>query len=179
MKDVLTSALSTRTRVFYGLVGSGVFLIAVNQLVQSHDRKFDAAVCASYHSLQYGGMMLGGVALGIAVAHPVSVGLRALIRNLQVARQSDVQATLEKLAWGALIVAMLPALLWVVSPVNLFVDVHPGLMVEADLIVLLMGIVSGTAWMVLLGRRSWLGIIISASMILMLVGSILTRHSWC
>jgi hypothetical protein len=52
-------------------------------------------------------------------------------------------------------------------------------MVEADLVLYGMGVLSGTGWYWLLDRQAWIGAVANGAMALMVIGSVLTTHSWC
>lgn len=171
--------LSKRTRWKYATVSTILFLISVNRWVQNQNIIFDQKSLVSFHGVQYGMIFLAGMGMGIAVASSLIFGMQVLVRSIQInPTAADVDRTLKKFAWVTVGVAMSPAIIWTVASFNKFVDQHVGLMVEVDLLVLFMGLVSGSSWFVILSKRFWLGPVISFIMILMLVGSVLTKSAW-
>ncbi|WP_430626247.1 hypothetical protein [Sulfobacillus thermotolerans] len=60
-----------------------------------------------------------------------------------------------------------------------FIDTHIPLLVEADLLLYLMGVIAGSSWYIILDRQSWLGLLVTPAMALMIIGSVLAGHGWC
>lgn len=178
-KSMSDEIVARKVRTGYAIVSVFLFILAVSRWVQIHDVIYDRRHYVSFHDIQYGLILMSGVGLGIALGPSVIFGIRALLWNMRtISASDDISRALKSLAWGALAVGMIPSILWTVLSFNTFIDAHTGLVVEVDIIVLLMGFLTGVSWLVLLGRRVWLGAVISLTMILMLVGSVLTNYGW-
>lgn len=172
-------SLPKNARLAYATLSILLFLVSVSGWVQRKNLMFDRESLVSFHDLQYGMIFVSGIGLGIAVSASLRYGVEILVRNVQVSPSlADIHQALKRLAWGSLVVSMCSSIIWTASSFNLFVDRRVGLMIEVDMIVLLMGLVSGASWLIIFGRRVWLGLIISLIMIFMLVGDVLTRFAW-
>ena len=73
----------------------------------------------------------------------------------------------------------LTGLVWSNAHLNGFVDDHQLFSVEADLLVLGSGVLSGVSWQVLWKKWAWLGIPISWGMSYAVLANVLSRHGWC
>lgn len=156
------------------------YALAVSYPVQHLSYLADRGGCVDNHTLQYTGILLaglvGGLALGPWVLKWSGTALQALMpqvtANIRYRR-------LKRLSVALILLGMAIDFLWIVPSLNLFIDQHSPLLVEVDLLLYLMGATSGSSWYIILDRQSWLGILVTPAMSLMIIGSVLAGHGWC
>ncbi|MCL4494266.1 MAG: hypothetical protein M1294_05555 [Firmicutes bacterium] len=156
------------------------YAAAVSYPIQSLSYLADRGGCVDNHTLQYTGILLagllGGLALGPWVLKWSASALRALLPQVS----EDLRyRRLKALSVAFILLGMAIDFLWIVPSLNLFIDRHTPLLVEVDLILYLMGAIAGSSWYVILDRQSWLGILVTPAMSLMIIGSVLSGHGWC
>jgi len=120
--------------------------------------------------------LLAGLAVGPAIARWVHAGATAL---LPAAPKGRRLAFVRAVAFSAITAATAVNVLWVDPRVGLFIDLHRALLVEADLLLYLMGLLAGGAWYLLLDRQGWLGLLVAPAMALMLVSTGVVGRGWC
>ena len=156
------------------------YALAVSLGIQHLSYQADQKGCVDQHTLQYSWILLTGVVAGIAVGpwlfHWTKRAVNALMPGVnETIRQKRIRAV----AIGFILLGMAVDFLWIIPSLNLFIDLHRPLLVEADVILYSMGTISGASWYVVLDRQAWLGLLIMPAMALMIVGSVLSRHGWC
>lgn len=169
-----------RLRLGAFLMSLASYALAVSVRIQRLSNLADKRGCVDQHTLQYSWILLTGVVAGIAAGpwlyHWVQRGVRAFMPNAsETLRLKRIKAV----AVGFIILGMAVDFLWIIPSLNLFVDMHRPLLVEADVILYGMGTISGASWFALLDRQAWLGLLIMPAMALMIIGSVLSRHGWC
>lgn len=69
--------------------------------------------------------------------------------------------------------------LWGIPSLNALIDSHQGLRVEAQVVLYVMGAISGIAWRILVGRAwAWFGLLLAPSSLLMAIAGTLCTASW-
>ncbi len=138
-------------------------------------------LCAQ--AVQYIGVMFSGMLTGVAVgpwledtSYRMWLALRNSVAKEDAARYlarylQRVSVIIVLVACAANVLALLPGL-------NEFVDLHSALKDEIVLLTYAMGILAGAAWFMVLHRRAGWGLVVSCAMSLMIVGNILSIHSW-
>jgi hypothetical protein len=125
-------------------------------------------------------LMLAGAVAGLAVGRPAVAGadqaVRALMPGAGAARRA---AYLRGGAWAVILLAAASSALWVAPAVDLALDSHRALLVEADLLLYTMGVLAGIGWRALLDRDGWLGLLLMPAMALMVLGSGVVGRGWC
>lgn len=163
--------LVTLSLLAYGLL--------VSRPVQSFYYAADGAGYVDAHFLQYLGVTLSGLVTGLALGPWIGQWLLRVVPALLPKTPEGTRAMyLRSVAWSFILLSMVPPLLWTVQTLNLFVDVHRGLFVEANLLIFLMGVLNGTAWHVLVPRHAWLSLILAPAFLGMVLVNVLTPYSW-
>lgn len=136
--------------------------------------------CVDVHGLEYVLFVVAGMFIGFAVG-PWVRDRAARVAEI-ILPEHDARARMRRvnaLATLFILLGMLVDGFWIAPAFNVFIDTHRALMVEADLVLYGMGALSGAGWYWLLDRQSWLGLVATPAMALMIIGSVLTTHSWC
>lgn len=140
----------------------------------------DVRGCVDVHGLEYVVIVLAGMFLGVA-AGPFTERWASRISAIvfphfdETSRRRRVNA----LATLFILLGMGIDIFWIVPSFNVYIDMHRALLAEADVVLYAMGALSGAGWYLLLDRHAWLGYAITSAMALMVIGSVLTTHSWC
>lgn len=156
------------------------YAVAVSYHIQHLSDIADAHGCVDNHTLQYTFILiaglLGGLALGPWVARWSSSALKALMPD-----SSEEMRTrrIKALSIALILLGMAVDFLFIIPSLNVFIDTHIPLLVEADLLLYLMGVIAGSSWYIILDRQSWLGLLVTPAMALMIIGSVLAGHGWC
>lgn len=156
------------------------YALAVSYRVQQVSTKSDQRGCVDPHALQYSWILLTGVIAGLAVG-PWLVswarrGTRAFMTQVdEASRWHRIRAV----AISFILLGMAIDFLWVIPRLNVFIDLHRPLLVEVDVILYAMGTLSGASWFAILDRQSWLGLLVTLAMSLMIMSSVLSGHGWC
>lgn len=157
-----------------------VWFIAVSgpadRLIGSADR----LGCVGPHVTQYLVLSAAGMVMGLAYGSYVQWGAeraaRALMPSFSDRRRTQAVQALSLLL---IIAGMMLVFPWLNARVDQFVGAHAILRAEIDLVVFLMGGLSGAAWVLVWRRHAWIGPILSMAMLLMMLVNTLTRHAWC
>lgn len=168
----------SRTRLGCLAASATLFLVAVNRSIQSRDLIYDKNHLASFHATQYLFIFVSGMCFGLGTAPSLVAGFQVVFQTVQSSISRGTGLAWSRFAAATLAVVMIPSLLWTVSSLNVFIDSRQGLVVEADVLVVLMGLLTGSAWYALLERKAWVGILFSLCMGLMVIGSILSNAGW-
>ncbi len=157
-----------------------VYAAAVSYHIQHLSYLADRGGCVDNHTLQYTAILLagllGGLAMGPWVLQWSSSALKALMPQAPEAMRTR---RIKALAVALILLGMAIDFLWIMPSLNLFIDTHIPLLVEADLLLYVMGAIAGASWYIILDRQSWLGLLITPAMALMIIGSVLSGHGWC
>lgn len=173
-------AEGSRRRLFAFLVSVASYAVAVSTGVQQISTHADQKGCVDPHTLQYSWILLTGVVAGIAVGPwLVSWADRGIRAMMSTASETAVRRRVRAVAASFILLGMAINFLWIMPRLNLFIDGHRTLLVEADVILYAMGAFSGASWFALLDRQSWLGILVMLAMSLMIISSVLSGHGWC
>lgn len=164
----------------WGLAALLLYAAAVARPVTALVRGADAAGCIDPHALDYGVLVLAGTLGGLGAGPLLEPGIAGAARALVPRGQ---EAAARRLARTAAVLAVLVAMagqLWWISPVvNAFVDAHRVLLVETEVSLFAMGVLNGTAWVMLWRRAAWLGLVVTAGAGFMVMSSVLNAHGWC
>ncbi len=156
------------------------YTIAVSAHIQYLSNLADQRGCVDNHAVQYTAILLtgvlGGLALGPWVLRWSASAMKALIPdtsdNIRYRRIKALSVTF-------ILLGMAVDFIWIIPALNVFIDHHIPLLVEVDLILYLMGAIAGSSWYIILDRQSWLGLLVTPAMALMIIGSVLAGHGWC
>jgi hypothetical protein len=162
------------------LASLAAYALLVSGSVGAWIARADRRACVDPHALGDTGLLVAGVALGLvwgAAATDAAVGAADVL--LPTVAPERRRAAVRALAALVLVLGAGMNVLWIVPALNLFVDVHTALRIEVEVLVYLMGALAGAAWYALLGRQGWIGVLVTAAMGLMTVGSVLSQHAWC
>jgi hypothetical protein len=153
---------------------------AVSGPVERLVRSSDQLGCIGPHLTQFFVLTIAGMAGGLSLSPLVERGsdyaARAIMPSLSERRRGQV------LKAGALLLivgGMVMVFPWLNSHVDQFIAVHNALRAEIDLVVLVMGMLSGAAWTVIWRRYAWAGAVLTIVMMLMMLTNTLSRHAWC
>lgn len=140
----------------------------------------DVHGCVDVHGLEYVAFVISGMLLGLALGPSVRQGAGSVASAIlpNVDERSRVRRV-NALATLFILLGMVVDGFWLSPGFNVFIDTHRTLMVEADIVLYGMGILSGAGWYWLLDRQAWIGLLTTVAMALMVIGSVLTTHSWC
>ncbi len=180
-RNTIVRAVRNRKWRYIALVVSLLgYAATVSYPVRQLSYVADLGGCVDDHTLQYTGILLagllGGLALGPWVLKWATGALKALMPQVPEAVRYH---RLKTLSVAFILLGMAIDFLWIVPSLNLFIDQHVPLLVEVDLLLYLMGAISGSSWYIILDRQSWLGILVTPAMSLMIIGSVLSGHGWC
>ena len=167
------------SRLWIVVLSLAGYACAVSGPVVGWNTAPDATEHVMVHVLQYVAVLVTGVLLGMAAGPWFERGLVALLQALQPQwTEAQQRVRLRAIAYSIIGLSLIPSFLWVVSALNLFVDLHRGLAVEADVLIYLMGVLVGGSWVVLLRKSAWFGLLLSPAMTLMVLSNVLVRHTW-
>ncbi len=173
-------AQGSRRRLLAFVLSVASYAAAVSAGVQQISTHADQKGCVDPHTLQYSWILLTGVVAGIAVGPWI---VSWLYRGIRVVMSTASDAALRRrvraVATSFILLGMAVNFLWIIPRLNLFIDGHRTLLVEADVILYTMGALSGGSWFALLDRQSWIGILVMLAMALMIISSVLSGHGWC
>lgn len=162
------------------LIVAATWALAVSRPIENFVKSSDALGCVGPHLTQYLFLMAAGMATGLAFgplversADPVATAIMPTFSQRRRQQVLKAGAILLVVAGMVLIVP------WLNSRVDQFVAVHNVLRAEIDLVVFLMGGLSGAAWVVIWRRYAWVGATLSILMLLMMLTNTLSRHAWC
>lgn len=174
------AAEGSARRLFTFALSVASYAVAVSARVQQISTHADQKGCVDPHTLQYSGILLTGVVAGIAVGPwVVSWAYRGIRTMMTTASESALRRRVRAVAASFILLGMAVNFLWIIPRLNVFIDGHRTLLVEADVILYTMGAVSGSSWFALLDRQSWMGILVMLAMSLMIISSVLSGHGWC
>lgn len=162
--------------VTISLVG---YSLGVSHPAQSFYQGADQAGYVNPHFILYLGVAWSGLFVGLALGPWIVQWLsKAVTALLPKAPEGKRTAYLRSGAWTFILLSMVPPLLWTVSTLNAFVDVHRGLFVEANLLIFLMGALNAVAWTLLLPRHAWVSLLVTPMLLGMVLMNVLTPYSW-
>jgi hypothetical protein len=157
-----------------------LYAAAVSDPLRTAGYLADLRGCVEAHAIQIQALMLAGVIAGLAVGAPALAGagqaLRALMPGAAAARRA---AYLRGAAWALILLSAATNALWVAPAINLALDTHRALLVEADVLLYAMGVLAGIGWHALLDRDGWLGLLLMPAMGLMILSSGVVGRGWC
>ncbi|MCY0863765.1 MAG: hypothetical protein OWQ57_02325 [Sulfobacillus sp.] len=140
----------------------------------------DRQGCVNVHGLEYATIVQAGMIFGLAVGPAIIRWARQAARVLMPeADATRRQQRINAVAALSIVLGMLTDIFWVVPQFNVYIDLHRPLLAEADVVLYGMGFFAGAGWAILLERQAWIGWLISLAMALMVIGSVLSTHSWC
>lgn len=173
-------ALQSSRRLLAFVISIASYTVAVSYRVQHLSAQSDQKGCVDPHTLQYSWILLTGVVAGIAVGPWLLSWTRRGMRALMTGTPDESQRTRIKVVAGSFILlGMAIDFLWIIPSLNVFIDGHRTLLVEADVILYAMGTLSGASWFALLDRQAWIGLLVNLAMSLMIISSVLSGHGWC
>jgi hypothetical protein len=157
-----------------------VYAAAVSGRWQRVATQADRLGCVDPHAVAYQAIVLAGLVAGLALGPTLGSwagsAAAALLPDASEQRRAGfVQAA----AWILILVGMAGSLLGIDPSLNLFLDVHRAALVEADLLLYGMGLLSGAGWRSLLGSGGWLGLLLTPAMALMMIGGGIVGSGWC
>lgn len=157
-----------------------VFVAAVSGRWQGVAERADRLGCVDPHVVAYQAIVLAGLLAGLAFGASLGYGATAAAAALLPAAAEPRRAAfVQAAAWILILVGMGGSLLGIDPTVNLFLDLHRAALVEADLLLYGMGLLSGASWRTLLGASGWVGLLLTPSMALMLIGGGIVGSGWC
>ncbi len=164
-----------------GLIASvALYAAVVSRPAQDATTAADRLGCVDAHAVGVQALMMAGLLAGWIFGETavrwVTLAAQAL---LPWASDQRRRAYVRAVAFAAIAGGGAVNFLWVNPAVNLFIDVHRPLFVEASLLVYLMGVAGGAAWFLLLDWQGWLGFLVTPAMALMLVSAGVVGRGWC
>ena len=175
-----TRAWWTAGRMAVVAASVAAYAAAVSGVVQRGNLAADLRGCIELHAVVYQVLLLAGTAAGLA-AGPMAVwwaraAARSLLPNGTEGRRT---AWVRGAALAVIGLGLAANALWTSPSVNLFVDTHRPILVEADLLLYGMGALAGAAWYALLDEQGWIGALASPAMAFTLVSAGFTGAGWC
>jgi hypothetical protein len=153
---------------------------AVSYHIQHLSYLADRSGCVDNHTLQYTAILLSGLLGGLALGPWVLRWSGSALAALMPAASEEMRyRRIKTLSVALILLGMAIDFLWIMPSLNLFIDTHIPLLVEADLLLYFMGAIAGASWYIILDRQAWLGLLITPAMALMIIGSVLAGHGWC
>lgn len=124
-------------------------------------------------------LVLAGGLLGLLVG-PLAVSRSKWIIQILLPQRSEgeCESLLRSLASIVIVLGMTVSLLWGVILIDQFVDTHSTLLIESDVLLYSMGLVTGISWTVLMKQHAWFGLFISVIGMMMSVVNILSPYSF-
>jgi hypothetical protein len=156
------------------------YAAAVSGRWQAVAARGDRLGCVEAHVVAYQAIVLAGLLAGLALGPALGRWAAAAAGALLPAASARRRAVfVQGAAWTLILVGMAGSLLGVDPAVNVFLDVHRAALVEADLLLYGMGLLSGAAWRALLGPGGWLGLLLTPAAALMMIGGGIVGSGWC
>ncbi|SMC02155.1 hypothetical protein SAMN00768000_0373 [Sulfobacillus thermosulfidooxidans DSM 9293] len=153
---------------------------AVSYHIQYLSYIADSKGCVDNHTLQYTAILMTGLLGGLALGPWVLKWSTSAIKALMPDTPDEIRyRRIKALSIAFILLGMAVDFLWIIPALNVFIDQHTPLLVEVDLILYLMGAIAGASWYIILDRQSWLGLLVTPAMALMIIGSVLAGHGWC
>ncbi len=158
----------------------GVYAVAVLGAVDRAATQADRLGCVDLQAVQDQVVIVAGLLAGLALGATLGRWARAAAAALLPAAPEARRLAAVRLAsLVAIAAATAVNALWVDPRVGAFIGLHRPLLVEADLLLYLMGTLAGGAWYALLDRQGWLGLLVAPAMALMLVSTGVVGRGWC
>lgn len=131
------------------------------------------------HSCVYLSFLLVGELVALSYAKQMQMTVITLVEILlPKASDKKIIDISHKFSVGVILLGIIPVLLWTSSRLNVFIDLHIWFLVEIDVALVLMGFITGIAWIVVLRTRAYLSLLLTIAMVLMVVGNVLSKNSW-
>lgn len=158
-----------------------LYALLVSAPVQSHLRIFDLRGCMNPHVLWALALVLSGTLGALPVAErALRNGLGASVAKVLPGLGREERRGSVRSAAALLIgLGMAVGFLWLVPGVDRFTDRNRALSAEADFLLYAMGILTGGAWSLLLGRLAWVGLPLTAALGSMWAALSFAPKSWC
>jgi hypothetical protein len=168
-------------RGVFAAAGLALYAAAVSRPWRAAVARADRAGCVELHALQDQAVLVAGLLLGFAAAPALVRAAESVWAALLPEDAPGVRRA--RLRWAAAVVLALGTLanvLWVGQAVDRTVDVHRVLWVEAQLALLVMGVLQAAAWHVLLDEDApWLALPLTPAMAEMVVATGVVGRGWC
>ncbi len=168
-------------RFLYRAIGASIllYIVAVYGGVVTLYTLFDSHNLLMAHALVNVLLTCSGVLLGIGIGPYAGKRVQWILQTLLPLRsRMECSSLLRSLSAMIVLIAMGSSLLWGIPSLNLFIDHHVLLLLEADLLLYSMGILIGIAWTVLLQAHAWFGLVVSTIGMMMGIVAILSPNSW-
>lgn len=157
-----------------------VYAAAVSGRLQHANLRADLRGCVELHAVVYQVILLAGLGAGLAAGPAGARAAAAVTRSLlPAATDARRLAWIRGAAFAFIGLAMASNALWTGPAVNLFIDTHRLILLEADVLLYGMGVGAGIGWYLLLDRYGWMGALLMPAMAFMLVGAGFTGAGWC
>lgn len=167
------------TRVLVITLSLALYAVLVWTRTRQLVEKSDLGGDVTWHALQFLGIFTVAILCGIAIGPRAQTMARAALSGLLPNHpDADIERTQKIVARIVIAMGMMYPFLWIAPSLNRFLDVHLPLLVEADALLYVMGILAGTAWWILSGQRAWLGLLASPALSLLVISNALVTHSW-
>ena len=177
-----TNSGAEKRRVYSGFptaASIALFAATVAAPLQALSTHMNSSQLVSLQAVQFLLILIAGMLLALPFATRIARVANAFAKALlQTASDRDRLSYLRRAASAVVIFGMAVSLVWTSPTVNSFVELHRGVLIESDLLVYLMGLLTAAAWSVLLGDRAWYSLLFTPSLAMMTIANILARHSW-
>lgn len=167
------------TRVLVTALSLALYALLVWTRTRQFVEHSDLDGRVTWHALQFLGIFVVAILCGIAVGPRAQSMAQVALAGLQPNNpDEDIDRTLKTVARIVIAMGMMYPFLWIAPSLNRFLDVHLPLLVEADTLLYVMGIVTGVGWFILYEQRAWLGLLASPALSLLVISNALVTHSW-
>lgn len=156
-----------------------LFGVSVSRTVLAVIKPADAARCVNPHALDYLAITLSGMLAGLATGDGPARIADAASAALSPDRSSVRIARLRRVAAAGLALSLWTPFLWLLPGSGTVIDGHRRLLAAIETALYGMGFLQQAAWQITLNRRSWLGLLISPMLALMMIANGLTARGWC
>lgn len=157
-----------------------LFGVSVSKTALAIMAPADAARCVNFHAVDYLAVVVSGMIAGLATGDgPVRIAdaaAAALFPDRDPVRR---RARLRRAAAAGLALSLWAPLLWLLPGPGSVVDGHRRLLAAVETALYGMGFLQQAAWSITLNRRSWMGLLISPALALMMISNGLTTRGWC
>ncbi|PWI57822.1 hypothetical protein [Sulfoacidibacillus thermotolerans] len=169
--------LHSRFALFIFSISS--YVLAVNGKVVSLYTNLDARGAIVLHALINWLLVSSGLLLGLGIGVSTANGAQQMLAVLLPQwPPKRVQSLLHSIAALVIVLAMSASVFWGLPALEFFVDHHPVLLFESDLLLYGMGLFTGVAWVILLQSYAWFGFFLSSIGMLMVITNVLSENAW-
>ncbi|MHB1682408.1 MAG: hypothetical protein ACYCYO_06200 [Bacilli bacterium] len=166
-------------RGFLLTVSVTLFAATVSAPFQTLSTRLNMSQLVSLQAVQFLLILIAGMLPALLFANRILQAAKTITKALlQTASDAERQSYLRLVASIVIIFGMFASFVWTSTTVNAFVELHRGVLVESDLLVYLMGLLTAAAWSILLEDRVWYGLLFTPTLAMMTIANILTKHSW-